>query len=260
MFTDADLDNVPFSPDSIFNRGAVSNRPLLLVEPSYKINGEEKTNKNQAQARSARANGEEDNNKPTSKSTPDHVTDAKGETTLSNDSKSKAAPSTDKADSEVGPVPKAETKEDPKAAAKSSTDQKLSSSKKPALNADTKPIEESSPKSQNVGQETTAAASSDLGSKRSENVSSTSHMKQDVRQSVSKPSIEENIVLGVALEGSKRTLPIEEEMTPPSNQEDMKELATLRSGNSPGVAEKKNDMKRSKSNGSPGNDQVDQQD
>lgn len=45
---------------------------------------------------------------------------------------------------------------------------------------------------------------------------------------MSRPVMEENIVLGVALEGSKRTLPIEEEMVPSSVSES-KDLATSRS-------------------------------
>ncbi|KAI3451238.1 hypothetical protein Pfo_007903 [Paulownia fortunei] len=288
IFTDADLDNIPFS-DSIFNRGAVSNRPPLLIEPSYKINGEDKT---KSQVRSARANGDEDS-KPTAKSTPDNKVDAKGETILGTDSKSRATASTDhktkemqtsdaKADFEVGQMPKIVTKEDPKIAAKSSSDPKLNSSTKPVPNTDTKSVEETSSNANNssglthntsnkkhpqkVSQETTSVSSPELGGRRSDNVSSTSHLKQDVRQPVTqtpltKPSLEENIVLGVALEGSKRTLPIEEEMVAPSNPEDVKELAALRSGNGPAVAEKeKNDIKRSNIPGSPGNDQQDQQD
>ena len=40
---DADLENIPFA-DSMYNHGGVpSNRPLLLIEPSYKINGEDRT-------------------------------------------------------------------------------------------------------------------------------------------------------------------------------------------------------------------------
>ena len=43
VYSDADLENIPFA-DSIYNRGGVpSNRPLLLIEPSYKINGEDRT-------------------------------------------------------------------------------------------------------------------------------------------------------------------------------------------------------------------------
>ncbi|KAL0449483.1 UNVERIFIED_CONTAM: Mechanosensitive ion channel protein 2, chloroplastic [Sesamum latifolium] len=284
-FTDADLDGVPFS-DSMFSRGAVTNRPLLLVEPSYKVNGADKS---KSQARSARASGEEES-KATVKSASDDKLDAKGETILNSDSKSRTTDhkpkemqtSDAKADSEFGQTPKVETKEDPKIAAKIPSDPKLNNSTKPVSRTDTKSLEETSPnannssglthntstkkQSQKVGQETTSVSASELGPRRSDNVSSTLHSKQDIKQPApqtpaSKPSLEENIVLGVALEGSKRTLPIEEETVPPSNPEDVKELAALRSGNGPAVAEKeKNDIKKSNIPTSPGNDQLDQQD
>ncbi|KAL7143893.1 hypothetical protein ABFS83_08G222000 [Erythranthe nasuta] len=237
IFTDADLDNVPFSPDSIFNRGGpVSNRPLLLIEPSYKINGEDKT---KTQSRPPRANGEEDNNKATTSTTPP---DIKVETTSNTDSKSKAITSTEqktkdlqtteaKADSEI------ETIEDPKVVAKSSP-------KKPVS------VEETS-SNINISSDVTTTTHNTTNNKHrrkvgQENVSS----KQVTGMPVGKASLEENIVLGVALEGSKRTLPIEEETVAPPNTEEVKELATSRSGNGgPAVAEKKN----------PGNDQLDNQ-
>ncbi|KAH6822500.1 MSCS-like 2 [Perilla frutescens var. hirtella] len=266
IFTDADLDNVPFS-DSMYSGGGVSNRPMLLIEPSYKVNGEDKS-KNQA--RSARANGEEEV-KGTAKSVPDNKVEAKGETNLSTDSKSR--PTSDdkakdglKSDSEAGKILKVETQEDLKTTSKSSSDPKLSSSGK----TDNKSVEEPSPTAdssskqpQKVGKDTSSVSSPELGTRRSDNAYSTSHSKQDVRQVAqtppTKPSLEENIVLGVALDGSKRTLPIEEEMVTPPNPEETKELATLRSGNGPAVAEEKNDGKRSNTPGSPSNDQSDQQ-
>ncbi|KAL6582950.1 hypothetical protein OROMI_005028 [Orobanche minor] len=254
IFTDADLDNIPFS-DSIFNRGTTSNRPLLLIEPSYKINGEDRT---KSQTRSTRANGEEDG-KINAKSTPDN---SKSETTPSSDSKSGPTVSTDiktkevqtsdaKPEYEVGQMPKNGAKEDPKIAAKSPFGSRLNSSTKPVPNTDNR----------KTSQDTNS------GNRKSENLSSTSSLpKQDARQQavtqtppMTKPSLEENIVLGVALEGSKRTLPIEEETLPPSNLEDVKEFAKMRSGNGPSVADKdKNDVKKS-SLGSLGNNQVDQQ-
>ncbi|KAG8383610.1 hypothetical protein BUALT_Bualt04G0031800 [Buddleja alternifolia] len=211
IFSDADLDNIPFSSDSIFNRGASSNRPLLLIEPSYKINGEDKT---KSQTRSTR---EEDSKATTiAKSTPDNKVDGKGEATLNTDSKTAKETQSSDANAEVVQKPKVETKEDTKIPAKSPSDSKLNNSTKPVS-------------------------------------------KQAAIQN--KPSLEENIVLGVALDGSKRTLPIEEEMAPPSNAEDVKELAGLRSGNGPAVAEKdKNDIKRSNGAGSVAGDQQDQQD
>ncbi|KAL0342997.1 UNVERIFIED_CONTAM: Mechanosensitive ion channel protein 2, chloroplastic [Sesamum angustifolium] len=227
--------------------------------------------------------------KATVKSTSDNKVDAKGETTLNSDSKSRATDhmpkemqtSDAKADSQFGQTPKVETKEDPKIAAKIPSDLKLNNSTKPVSRTDTKSLEETSSNTNNssgpthntstkkqpqkVGQGTSVSAS-ELGPRRSDNVSSALHSKQDIKQPApqmpaSKPSLEENIVLGVALEGSKRTLPIEEEAVPPSNPEDVKELAALRSGNGPGVAEKdKNDNKKPNIPTSPGNDQLDQQD
>ena len=63
-----------------------------------------------------------------------------------------------------------------------------------------------------------------------------SQTKQDIERSVAsplmtRPSLEENIVLGVALEGSKRTLPIEEEMDSSPFPLESKELAAFASQN-----------------------------
>lgn len=210
VFTDADLDSVPFSDTMYSNRGGVSNRPVLLIEPSYKVNGEDKP---KSQARSSRANGEEDVKGTTTKPVPDTKAEPKAETNLSTDPKPRPAASDDepkelqKSDSEAGKMPKVETKEDPKIASKPSSDSKLSSSAK----------------------------------------------------SATKPSLEENIVLGVALDGSKRTLPIEEETVVPPNPEDTKELATLRSGNGPTTTEEKNESKRPNAPNSLSNDQSEQQ-
>ncbi|XP_057783877.1 mechanosensitive ion channel protein 2, chloroplastic-like isoform X2 [Salvia miltiorrhiza] len=271
VFTDADLDSVPFS-ETMYNRGGVSNRPVLLIEPSYKVNGEDKP-KNQA--RSARANGEEDvkgNGKPV----PDNKVEAKGETNLSTDSKSRPSTSDDKAKdvqksdskakSEAGKTPKVETKEDLKMASKSSSDPKLSSNTKTVANTENKSVEEPSPTAdssskqpQKVGQDASSISSPESGGRRSDNTYSTSHSKQAAQTPANKPSLEENIVLGVALDGSKRTLPIEEEMVAPPNPEDTKELATLRSGNGSAASEEKNDSKRPNASGSPSNEQSDQQ-
>ncbi|GFP90692.1 mechanosensitive ion channel protein 2 chloroplastic [Phtheirospermum japonicum] len=217
VYTDAaDLDSVPFA-DTAFTKGTASNRSLLLIEPSYKINGEDKIKTQaQAQTQSARANGDEDSKatpRPT-QSTPDSKTDAKSETT-----------SDDKA-GEVGQKTKVDAKN-----SKSQSDPKIDNN-----NIATKPGD-----------------------------SSTSQQKQDVRsQTITNKPLEENIVLGVALDGSKRTLPIEEEdmMTSPSNADEKKELAVLRSGNGTNkVAEKgKGETKRSNLTGSTSGDQLDQQD
>ncbi|KAL3838653.1 hypothetical protein ACJIZ3_023244 [Penstemon smallii] len=187
IYGDADLDNVPFS-DSVFNTGAALNRPLLLIEPSYKINGEDKS-------------------KPTVKPSPDGKVGAKGETSSNTDSKSKETASNDfktkqmlTSDVEVEQNPKV----DPKFAAKSS-ETKLNKSSKPGSKTDTKSVEETS---------SNAKTYFSLTDDTSNNKNTQKVKQDDARQPLTtKPSLEENIVLGVALEGSKRTLPIEEETT-----------------------------------------------
>ncbi|KAI7741653.1 hypothetical protein M8C21_003661 [Ambrosia artemisiifolia] len=137
---DPDLDSYPFA-DSVFTRGrAPSNQPMLLIEPTYKVDGEEKS-KGQ-------------NNKSSIKS------------------KQK-----DKPTSDVKTVDN-KTTSDPK-------------DKKP-------PNPETSRRDENMddGKPPNKAVESDGVSE----------------QKASRAAMEENIVLGVALDGSKRTLPIDEGM------------------------------------------------
>ncbi|KAL0431840.1 UNVERIFIED_CONTAM: Mechanosensitive ion channel protein 2, chloroplastic [Sesamum radiatum] len=234
VFTDADLDGIPFS-DSVFTRGAPLDHPLLLIEPSYKISGDDKT---KTQARAAHATGDEENKAP-AKPMPYSKADAEGEPTLSIDTKSQESDLTDNNTKET-PTPDAKPGEE--------FGQKVQSGTKDMISTSDPKLSNSTAKSQTQ-----------------EGGSSSPQLKQDVRQPVpqapaTKPSLEENIVLGVALEGSKRTLPIDDDMPVPSNQEETKELAALRSSNSPAVAEKeKSDAKRTNMPGSPPGDPSDQQ-
>ncbi|KAK9285305.1 hypothetical protein L1049_024496 [Liquidambar formosana] len=66
---------------------------------------------------------------------------------------------------------------------------------------------------------------------------------------ISRPALEENIVLGVALKGSKRTLPIDDGMAPPPAPAEGKELAARRGGNGSQTAEK--DKKDNQSSSTP---------
>ncbi|XP_076924309.1 mechanosensitive ion channel protein 2, chloroplastic-like [Bidens hawaiensis] len=121
-YNDSDLDSFPFA-DSVFTRGrAPSNRPLLLIEPDYKVNGEEKS-KGQNKKSSTKSNN------------------------------------------------------------KSSSDSKTKDTK---ITSDTKVKKPLKPET----------------SRRDENT--------DDEKPKAVGNVEENIVLGVALDGSKRTLPIEE--------------------------------------------------
>ncbi|KAL7596626.1 hypothetical protein Lser_V15G31021 [Lactuca serriola] len=168
IYRDADHDDVPISDIFSHNRAAAANRPFLLIEPSYKINGEDKSKPSSRPGPTTNPNIEEKDTKPI---TPDPITDP-------------------------------------------------------------------NPKPSNVGP-------SPIGS------GGGNSPKQEVEKARS--ALEDNIVLGVALEGSKRMLPIEEdEMGPPtpspsssssSSSSESKELAScLNGGGAPPSKDQKNDV------------------
>ncbi|GKV23514.1 hypothetical protein SLEP1_g33226 [Rubroshorea leprosula] len=268
IFSDADLEDAPFA-DSIYGHGAAaSNRPLLLIEPSYKINGEDK-----AKGRPSRATGEQDG-KTTLRSTSVSQADPKAGATVKSESKSKGKSTSEpKGDAKIGEPPP-DSKEDLKASSASISDSKAGDK------VMVQPTSKSAPKTSSDNVEMTSSdlrvldsvsANSTRNKKitdskqprnaSSENVKQSSKLdnpslsspETDVEKAVglretsqstqegerspisqpsaSRPTLEENIVLGVALEGSKRTLPIEEEMASPSSPE-VKELAAAhRNGN-----------------------------
>ncbi|KAI3794354.1 hypothetical protein L1987_36984 [Smallanthus sonchifolius] len=155
MYSDSDLDSYPFA-DSTFTRGrAPSNRPLLLIEPNYKVNGEEKS-KGQSNKSSIKSNSK-------------------------TEGKNASAPS----DSKTKDTPTSDVK---------TIDKKINTDTK-----DKKSNLETTIRDKNVddGKPSNKAVESD----------------GVTEQKASRPSaMEENIVLGVALDGSRRTLPIEEGM------------------------------------------------
>lgn len=272
IYSDADLENIPFA-DSIYNSGGVaSKRPLLLIEPPYRINGEEKV---KAQNRSSRT-GEQDS-KTTGRPTPD----AKAS---KSDSKSKETSADDpKADANTGETLQKSEIKDSSASAASISDNKIGekviakSTSKSAPRTDAKiAVAETSPSdhktqdavsvnsTQNkstsdkkqqkianlgsIGQNASTVSAIGTGIEKAVGVSESSQPKQDgVLESsqpkqagdrLSRPALEENIVLGVALEGSKRTLPLDEEMDSLPTPADAKELAASRNGNGSLTAEK----------------------
>ncbi|KAF2311732.1 hypothetical protein GH714_026446 [Hevea brasiliensis] len=237
IYNEADLDNVPFSNTIFTHSGVAANCPLLLIEPSHKINADDKT---KVSTRSVRTNEEKD---------------AKGE--AASTSESRAEPNVDSikdkvttttsdssTTSNVSAIPKSNPQlgkslHDNSVQNSSETLQPSGSTghvckKKMGLNT-----EEITPG------RTTLEEYSVNESKRSDIPTATSQAKQDVERTVSSPSVgrpplEENIVLGVALEGSKRTLLIEEEIDPSSFPQKSKELAGSRDGNgSPAGKDKK---------------------
>ncbi|KAA3476627.1 mechanosensitive ion channel protein 3, chloroplastic [Gossypium australe] len=220
MYSEPEIEDIPFA-DTIFRRsGAATNRPLLLIEPAYKINSDDK-----AKA-PTRANEEI--------LTPTSTSDSKGNTNSGSalDSKedkvmASSANSSGLSSNESGnsvPVGSVEVNSEKQLSeSKGETRKTTSSGRVPVPNPQSANEESAIP----------------LG---------VSQAKQDVDNkpvpvpSVARPaSLEENIVLGVALEGSKLTLPIEEEMSA-----EIEEMGSHQSGSrSHSVSQEKKDDEKS---------------
>ncbi|KAJ9670244.1 hypothetical protein PVL29_026657 [Vitis rotundifolia] len=263
IYSDADFENIPFA-DSAFARGGVApNRPLLLIEPPYRINGEDKT---KTQTRSARTNGEQDGKVPP-RPTTETKADAKAGATPVTDSKARETLASEKKENvKAGETPNTD-KKDPKGLVASTTDPKMGdkvmvkSASKSGSKTDSKVAEVSSfetrtqgtisdnstqnvsdsnqPKKAGAGnaRHNSPVPSSDTASEKSGGFPASPQSKQEDERSTSRPALEENLVLGVALEGSKRTLPIEEGTAPTSTPPE-KELAAFRNSNESLAAEK----------------------
>lgn len=264
VYSDTDLENIPFA-ETIYSRdGVASNRPLLMIEPSYRINGEDKT---RTQNRSARGSGEQDS-KSSGRPVPDKG-DAKVGATSVSDYKARETPSSNaKADAKIGETPK----EDPKAAAASVSDPKggehtivkptsksisktdskvadmpFSDPKGVASVADNSSQKVSNgkqPKSDSFGNITQkfnnpSVSSPESSVEKAGGFTTTQSRQESERMpTMPRPRLEDNIVLGVALEGSKRTLPIDEGMVSSSSQAEGKEMAASRNGNGSPTPEK----------------------
>ncbi|KAF7129311.1 hypothetical protein RHSIM_Rhsim10G0172800 [Rhododendron simsii] len=259
QYSNSDFDEIPFS-DSPFNHvGVASNRPLLLTESSYKINSDDRT---KPQNRSTRTGGEQDGkataqpplNGKTNAKVPPH---SKAKETPISEPSVKHRPTPDsKVGFKAGEIQNVDTKEEntdrkvgEKAKAKSKLESDVPSISEPNVkhrptpdskvglkageiqNLDTK--EENTDRK--VGEK--AKAKSKLESDFPSIQQSTQQTERPPQPPVSRPPLEENIVLGVALGGSKRTLPIEEGMAPAPVQSGVKEMAKSRTGNGSSAAE-----------------------
>ncbi|KAF3527824.1 hypothetical protein DY000_02041075 [Brassica cretica] len=160
MRNETEVDSAGFS-DIVFNQAAM-NRRLMLIEPSYKINGDD--NAKSSRPKSSEQKGEE-------KDPEGEATDSKAETE-NNGSNAK--------------------KEKPK-----NTNQKRRR----------KRVQENVSDGEGA-REQTLKPKARQGTEKSNG----DENARDVRGSGTSSSLEENIVLGVALDGSKRTLPIDEEL------------------------------------------------
>ncbi|KAL2529414.1 Mechanosensitive ion channel protein 3 [Forsythia ovata] len=214
IYGEPDLENVPFS-ETIFSRArAMDNHSLLLIEPSSKINGEDKT---KSTTRSAQSSGERDT-KLDAYSPPNPMVDARTESTLSKDDNKK--------DGNLS-VSNFDKKKIAKVAVlSSSTNATMSNTTSDSVPRNS---ENEQPADGFVNEEPSDAGnvSSKVAEKKlftvqelgGGNIHKVPASSQDGKKSspsspVGKTSLENNIVLGVALEGSKLTLPIEEDMAP----------------------------------------------
>ncbi|KAG8491888.1 hypothetical protein CXB51_015203 [Gossypium anomalum] len=192
IYSEPEIEDIPFA-DTIFRRsGAATNRPLLLIEPAYKINSDDK-----AKA-PTRANEEI--------LTPTSTSDSKGNTNSGSALDSKEDKVMASSTNNSGLSSNESGNSVPVGLVEVNSEKQLSESKgetRKTRSSGRVPV----PNPQSANEE-------------SEIPLGVSQAKQDVDNkpvpvpSVVRPaSLEENIVLGVALEGSKLTLPIEEEMS-----------------------------------------------
>lgn len=216
MYTDADMENAPFGESMYGPGGVASRRPLMLIEPSYKINGEEKL---KSQNRTSKATTEQENKSSSPKSKETSSPDPKANVGESPFSETNNVPEETVAKPGTKVVAKVAT---------SPKDTETSGAEKAKAKRSGSTIK--SPKTDEADGSTPSA---------------------------SRSALEENIVLGVALEGSKRTLPIEEEIHSSSMETDAKELTGARrsGGNGPLVADKEHKDGQSQPNSSASTEQ-----
>ncbi|MCL7022718.1 hypothetical protein MKW94_005282 [Papaver nudicaule] len=246
MYKDADMDSIPYS-ETIFTRARPStdDRPYLLIEPSFKVNGDEKP---KGQARPLRT-GTTEEEEVIAAETPVSISNediqvpvvavpkvADKITSMPSDSKV-GSNLTDKSTSSVAdskPLMR-DLKTSSKVVVPSALESKILSPTKVTENSNKHPSEietvkmgRKSPKSQIDGQD-----SMDLDSKESGDSSLDKQESEKLPITPpSRPSLEENMVLGVALDDSRQMLPIEEEMESSSQKAaNTKEFAASINGN-----------------------------
>ncbi|CAA6657790.1 unnamed protein product [Spirodela intermedia] len=247
VYRDSDLKGTPFGGETVFSSpGTAGNKTLLLVEPTAKSSGEEKAKSRQPPpladeeqlTRAAASDGEEiapssegplqsESNvkKPKKASSGDTVSDSEravqnnsGEQQQQQQQKKKESTGEDapgkihKTDPSPSPL-KSSVKEMPGNLNLRATEnpKEIPSSGAEALETAIDPVD---------GGNCTAPAPAKPNSDKSRGSS----------PPAARPVLEENLVLGVVLDGAKRTLPIEEGMGPSSAPSDTsKELTPMRS-------------------------------
>ncbi|KAL2339997.1 hypothetical protein Fmac_007937 [Flemingia macrophylla] len=225
IYREPDSENIPFG-DTVFTQSRAANRPFLLIEPPYKVNGEDKVKP----SRSTRANEEKDSKIETM------AYDTKGDENCAEISTSSP---------DVNSKDKSKSTSEAQMSSDSSVAKTLQPKKENAGDAEkgnTVPVSKNLAHS--AAPETSPVTTLEISS------ATSSQSKQDEDKSSAssssvRPSLEENILLGVALEGSKRTLPIEDEMTPSPMPGESQEFAVQRNGSGPPASKDKKDSQMS---------------
>ncbi|XP_061349985.1 mechanosensitive ion channel protein 2, chloroplastic-like [Gastrolobium bilobum] len=258
IYSDADLDNIPYADSTFSGAGTVSKRPLLMIESPYKINADDKM-----KSRSARPGVDQDN-KTTARTKLDTKTDAKVEPMGGPDTKVRGTQDDHEVDTKVvtsnsdangnsktviTPKPDPEVGEnkpqsDSNKANVEVPEMSSSNSKETGLvvdNSTQKDINVKQSKGQTIKNikpniDSVVSSSSTSNADNAGGLSMNMPTKQQgerkpaAQPHASRPVLEDNIVLGVALDGSKRTLPIDEEVDTVTSRE-AKEMAACQGGN-----------------------------
>ncbi|XP_062030615.1 mechanosensitive ion channel protein 2, chloroplastic-like [Rosa rugosa] len=207
VYGDADMENVPFA-DTIFGSStARTNRPYLLIEPSYRISSDDKS---KASNRSARTNGDKEEPKAGPTLTPAQTEDKA--TSTSNSSTSPKTSEMSTSEPQTQNLASDGSAPDSSEILQSKNEMIRFAGKEKGVDSKNVSPEKATSKKSPV-------TSSEMGGGKTDIPLTTLQAKQDGEKPVASPStarapLEENIILGVALEGSKRTLPIEEDMAP----------------------------------------------
>ncbi|XP_048439104.1 LOW QUALITY PROTEIN: mechanosensitive ion channel protein 3, chloroplastic-like [Pyrus x bretschneideri] len=236
-YSEADFENMPFA-DTVFTHSRAStNRPHLLIETSDNISSDDK---GKASTHTTRTNGEKHSEAAS-------TSDSKGSNT-------KAGPAVTHAQTDDKVVVTSSSNSSTTSKASEmppSEPQTRNSASDGSVRSNSEMVRSKNESTKYAGKDTTGVnskdaspqkvtakkppdASPETGSEKADVPLTTTQAKEDGEKPVSAPSaarppLEENIILGVALEGSRRTLPIEEDTTP-SPTAGSKEFSGSRNG------------------------------
>uniref|UniRef100_A0A1D1Y139 Mechanosensitive ion channel protein 2, chloroplastic n=1 Tax=Anthurium amnicola TaxID=1678845 RepID=A0A1D1Y139_9ARAE len=255
IYGDAGIENIPYAETIFSHAGAASGRPLLLIEPPTRINSEERNKGRQVPRLS-----EEDCAKAASLDPKAATTNSESALHASSD-KQQVQKKANTGDAHLDPEGLVESREEKHQLKAMPGDAHVKSNK-----MDTAPSTLSSPSTKTLLEELDSVAPNSKGSTRSgvaieKPPVSPSAFGNECADSAGagisqakpegpaspavsgRPTLEENIVLGVALDGAKRTLPIEDRMDPSTNPVDSMELAPFCSASAGGSPSSTKDKK-----------------